>query len=85
MATTAPEWLTKHGGELRASKDGRSFVVYLGDEPQYLVLPVPSNGKFACRVSQTINGKRLDRGETFSSFDEGVRGGLEDLRVALGW
>jgi hypothetical protein len=85
MAVTTPDWLTTHGGELRPSKDGGSFTVYLGGEPQYLLLPIPAGGKHACRVSQTINGKRLDAGSTFSSADDAVRGGLEDLRKALGW
>jgi hypothetical protein len=85
MAVTAPQWLTQHGGELRASKDGKSYTVYLRGEPQYLLLPVPAGGKHACRVSQTINGKRLDGGATFATLDEAAGGGLEDLRKALGW
>ena len=61
MAVTTPDWLTQRGGELRSSKDGRfRYTVYLAGEPQYLLLPVPVGGKHACRVSQTINGRRLD-------------------------
>jgi hypothetical protein len=85
MATTNPDWLTQHDGDLRASKDGKSYTIYLRGEPQYLLLPVPAAGKFAARVSQTINGKRLDGAGTYATFDEAVKGGLDDLRKALGW
>jgi len=57
----------------------------LGDKPHYLLVPVPAGGNFACSVTQTVNGRRLDKGGTFPSMDEAVRGGLEDLRQALGW
>ena len=85
MAVANPDWLTQRGGELRASKDGKSYSIYLRGEPQYLLLPVPAAGKFAARVSQTNNGKRLDGNGTYATFEEAVRGGLDDLRKALGW
>lgn len=80
-----PDWLTRHGGRLLASKDGGSWLVYLGDEPHYVVMPTPAKGKFACRVSQTINGRRLDGDGTYPTANDAVRGGLEDLRKTLGW
>jgi hypothetical protein len=82
---TTPDWLAQHGGRLLQSKDGHSWLVYLGDEPQYLLMPVPAKGKFTCRISQTINGRRLDGAGVYPSVEEAVRGGLEDLRKALGW
>jgi hypothetical protein len=82
---TTPDWLAQRGAELKASKDGRSYVVQVNGHPQYLVIPVPADGKHACRVSQTVNGKRLDSGAVHATVDEAVRGGLEDLRKALGW
>jgi hypothetical protein len=85
MAVSSPDWLTQRGGELQPSKDGKSYTIYLRGEPQYLIVPVPAEGKHACRVSQTINGKRLDRGGAWPTMDDAVRGGLEDLRAALGW
>lgn len=85
MAVDVPSWLTQRGGELRASRDGHSWMVYFAGQPQYVVMPVPAAGKFACRVSQTINGRRLDGGTTYPSAEDAVRGGLEDLRKALGW
>jgi hypothetical protein len=52
---------------------------------QYRLVPVPAAGKFTCQVTQTNNGKRLDRGGIFPTEEDALRGGLEDLRVALGW
>jgi len=85
MAVTTPEWLTAHGSELRANHDGTAYTVHFAGEPQYLLMVVPAEGKFACRVSQTVNGKRFDKGGVFPSPDDALRGGLEDLRHALGW
>ena len=82
---TTPDWLTQHGGEARLSKDGRSVTVYLGGEPQYLLILAPTAGKYGCKVVQSNNGKRLDGGAAFPSPDAAFQGGLEDLRKALGW
>mgnify|MGYP001179684038 CR=1 FL=1 len=85
MPVTTPEWLAGRGGQLLASKDGHAWTVLLGEEPQYLLIPVPTAGKFGCRVSQTVNGRRLDGKNTYPSLEDAVRGGLDDLRQALGW
>jgi hypothetical protein len=85
VALTTPDWLGRHDCTLRAGRNGKSYLVMLGEKPHYLLVPVPAGGKFACAVTQTINGRRLDKGGTFPSVDEAVRGGLEDLRQALGW
>jgi hypothetical protein len=85
MSVTTPDWMTRHGGELRPSQDGRSWLVYLDGGPQYLLMAVPAGGKFGCRVSQTVNGKRLDGAATYPTLEDAARGGLEDLRQALGW
>jgi hypothetical protein len=85
MAVAAPGWLTKHNGSLSLGSDGRTWFVNLGDEPQYRLVEVPATGKFTCDVTQTINGRRLDKGGVFASRDEAIQGGLEDLREALGW
>jgi hypothetical protein len=85
MAIAAPDWLTQRGCRLLASKDGNSWLVYVGSEPQYLLMPTPAKGKFSCRISQTINGHRLDVGTVYASTEEALRGGLEELRKALGW
>jgi hypothetical protein len=84
-SVTAPEWLTRRGGVLRESTAGGRWLVLLDGEPQYRLAPVPAAGKWSCEVTQTINGRRLDSGGTYPSLDEALRGGLEDLRQALGW
>jgi hypothetical protein len=85
MAVSTPDWLQKHDDELRPSKDGKSYTVYIAGEPQYLLMPIPAEGEHSCRVSQTNNGTRLDRGGAWPTIEEAIRGGLEDLRLALGW
>ena len=82
---TTPDWLARHGGELRPGRLAASWFVYFDGEPQYALTPVPVAGKHGCQVTQTINGKRLDSGSAHSTLDEAIQGGLEDLRKALGW
>ena len=85
MTLTTPDWLTQRGVRLQASKDGQSWLVYLDVEPQYLLLVVPVKGQYGCRITQTINGRRLDGGATYASLDAALHGGLDELRKALGW
>ncbi len=85
MAVTTPSWLTQHDGTLHVGKDCGSASVYFAGQPQYVLIPVPAKGKFSCRVTQTINGKRLDGPNTYGTAEDAIRGGLEDLRQALGW
>jgi hypothetical protein len=85
MTMTAPDWLTRRGVQLQASKDSQSWLVYLGKEPQYLLMAVPVKGQYGCRITQTINGRRLDGGATYPSVETALQGGLDELRKALGW
>ena len=85
MTSNPPDWLTKHGGTLRPGIDGRSWFICFDGQPQYEVTPVPAAGKFAYKIRQTINGRRLDGKGIYPGEDDAVRGGLEDLRNALGW
>jgi len=85
MAPTTPDWLARHGGELRAGIDDRSWIVHIDNKPQYLLTAVPVKGQHGCQVTQTINGRRLDRGAAYPTVEDAVHGGLEDLRQALGW
>jgi hypothetical protein len=85
MALTTPDWLARHDCKLEAGTDGQMYLVMLDREPQYLLVPIPLAGKLGCSVTQTINGRRLDGGGTYPTIEDAVRGGLEDLRQALGW
>jgi hypothetical protein len=82
---TTPDWLAQHGGELHLGKDGRSCSIYFAGQLQYVLVPVPARGKFACRISETINGRRLDGGATHATVEQAFQGGLEELRSKLGW
>jgi hypothetical protein len=82
---TTPDWLAKHGGVLERSNRGDAWLVLLDHSPQYRLVPVPAAGKYSCQVMQTVNGRRLEGGGTYPSVEDAVRGGLEDLRKALGW
>ncbi len=85
MTVSTPDWLTQRGVRLQASKDGGSWLVYLGQEPQYLLQAVTVKGQYGCRITQTINGRRLDGGATYATVEAALQGGLEELRRALGW
>jgi hypothetical protein len=85
MALTSPDWLAQRRGGLREAADRHSWFVLFGDEPHYRLTPVPVAGKYGCHIVQTNNGRHLDSKGTFPSTEEAVRGGLEDLRKALGW
>jgi hypothetical protein len=80
-----PEWLSKHGGDLRPSKDKQSFVIYFAGSMQYVLALDPVKGKFGCRVTQTNNGRRLDGSGSFDTPDGAINGGLDVVRKALGW
>jgi hypothetical protein len=82
---TTPDWLSRHGGELRQRAGFDQWTVLLDGEPQYLLSTVPVTGKHACKVTQTNNGRRLDGGASCATPDEALKAGLEDLRKALGW
>ena len=85
MALTTPEWLARHRGELRGEADGKSSLVWLDQKPLYLLVPVPKGNQHGCMVTQTNNGRRLDGPGTYTTIEDAIRGGLEDLRKALGW
>ena len=85
MALTNPDWLSQRGGSLKLASDGKTWFVMLNHEPQYALAPVPVGGKFGCLIQQTINGQRVESPATYASAEDALRGGLDDLRKALGW
>ena len=82
---TTPDWLAKRGGVLEPSALTGTWLVLLDGSPQYRLVPVPAAGKYGCQVTQTVNGRRLEGNSTYPSVEDAIRGGLEDLRKALGW
>jgi len=85
MTVTTPDWLTRRGVHLQESKGGLSWLVYINKEPQYLLMALPVKGQYGCRITQTINGRRLDGGATYPSVEAALQGGLDELRKTLGW
>ena len=85
MTPTTPDWLKQREGEWQPSKDGLSGSVYFAGQLQYVLMPMPAKGKFACRISETINGRRLDGEAIYPTSADALRGGLEELRGKLGW
>jgi len=82
----APEWLTKRQGSLQPGIREFILFVMLADKPQYRLEARPANGRYACAVTQSINGKRLDQpGLTYPDLRSALEGGLDQLRASLGW
>ncbi len=84
--TTLPDWLKQHDGSLKPGVRPETTFVLVGGQPLYKLEVRPATGKFACAVSNTVNGKRLDDAKiTYPTATDAVVGGLEQLRNALGW
>ena len=82
---TAPDWLTARGCTLKLASDRNTWYVLCDGRPDYSLVATPVAGKFGATIRQTINGRRIESTATFASKDDAIRGGLEDLRKALGW
>ena len=85
MEPAIPNWLAIHGGRLAREANGSKWLVFLQDEPLYRLDTHPAEGKFACEIIQSNNGRHLGSSKTFSSEPEALQGGLEKLREILGW
>ncbi|HEY3788668.1 MAG TPA: hypothetical protein VGL71_07425 [Urbifossiella sp.] len=83
---TVPEWLSKRDGSLKPGLNPNMVFVVLAGAPQYKVEVRPAVGKFIAAVQQSNNGKRLDDAKlTYATADAALVGGLDQLRVYLGW
>lgn len=83
---TVPDWLQTRGGALKAGVRPETTFVMLEGNPLYKLEVRPAAGTFACAVSNTVNGKRLDDPKaTYADAPGALAGGLEQLRNALGW
>ena len=85
MSLMAPDWLARHGGELRSGTAGHSWFVVFDGAPQYKLVATPAGGSYGCHITQTINGKGIASAAKAATAADAVRAGLEDLRKALGW
>jgi hypothetical protein len=83
---TVPDWLQTRAGALKPGVRPETTFVMLEGNPLYKLEVRPAAGKFACAVSNTVNGKRLDDpGATYATAEAAVAGGLDQLRAKLGW
>jgi hypothetical protein len=85
MALETPAWLAQRNGALKPASDGPAWHLLLNQQPQYGLTPVPVQGEYGCVIKQTNNGRRIESTGVYPSAEEALRGGLEDLRRALGW
>lgn len=83
---TVPDWLQTRGGALTPGVRAETTLVVLDGNPLYRLEVRPAAGKFACAVSNTVNGKRLDDAKaTYPTAADALAGGLDQLRNQLGW
>lgn len=83
---SVPDWLVLHDGSFRPGIRPETTFVLVGGQPLYLLNVRPAAGQFACAVSNTVNGKRLDnKANSYPTAEGAFTGGLEQLRNVLGW
>jgi hypothetical protein len=84
--TTMPDWLARRRGLIERGVQPETRFVLIDGEPLYKLEVRPAAGRYTCTVTETANGRRLDDGAAiYTSFDEALAGGLEQLRAKLGW
>ena len=83
---TVPDWLQARGGSLKPGVRAETTLVVLEGNPLYKLEVRPAGGKFACAVSGTVNGRRLDdAAKNYPTAADALTGGLDQLREVLGW
>jgi hypothetical protein len=83
---TVPEWLAKRGGALQSGVCPETRFVLIDGAPLYKLEVRPAAGRFACAITNSANGHRLDDPAIrYDSFEAAIAGGLEQLRERLGW
>jgi hypothetical protein len=85
ITLTTPDWLAQHGGELRPGLGDHTWVVLFSGQPQYRLDAIPAEGRCTCAIVEAVSGRRVDEGKEYSTPTDALRGGLDELRVKLGW
>jgi MFS family permease len=85
MNLTTPTWVSSRHGELHKGKDDYHWTVHLNGKSLYSVIATPAQGKYSCIVMLNASGKRVDGGKIYLTVEEALVGGLDELRVHLGW
>ena len=81
----APDWLTKREGTLKPGLRGYIAFVMIANRPECRLELRPANGKFACVVRYTVNGKLIEGHESQPTADAAWANGLTRLQAKLGW
>jgi hypothetical protein len=84
---SVPDWLLIRDGGLSPGLRPDCLFVLINGQPQYRLDVRPAAGSYVCAITQTVNGRRIDpaNGANFANPEEALRGGLDQLRNALGW
>ena len=80
-----PDWLKLRDGSLASGLQPGTVYISVAGRPQYRLDARPAKNQFVCSVTQTVNGKRLDDKDGYPTADAALVGGLDQLRVKLGW
>ena len=80
-----PDWLRSREGEVRPGLNLATWLLTLNGHPLYRLFATTAKGQFTCAITQTNNGQRLDGGKSYPTSDAALAGGLEELRMQLGW
>jgi hypothetical protein len=81
-----PDWLALRAGAIQPGIQPETRFVLIGGAPLYKLEVRPAAGRFACAITNSANGSRIDNAATrYESFDDAVAGGLDQLREKLGW
>lgn len=80
-----PDWLALRDGSLAPGLKPDTVYVSVAGRPQFRLDARPAQNQFACSVTQTVNGKRLDDKTGYPTAAAALVGGLDQLRVKLGW
>lgn len=85
MMPSVPDWLSLRDGTLRGGLSSDTLFVVLAGQPLYRLDARPARNQFACAVTQTVSGQRLDDAAGYPTADAALTGGLDQLRQKLGW
>lgn len=81
-----PDWLRRHGGELRPAVQPDVVEIWVDGQPLYRLEVRPARDQYECAVVDMTNGRRLDNPRSvYATPEQALHGGLEQLRSYLGW
>jgi len=85
MTAASPDWLALHHGELHPAYAADEWIIFFDGKQQYWLEIVPAQGKFGCKITQSINGAKIPNPAVCDSPNAALQAGLDVLRKSLGW